>query len=148
MDAERARAYLLKLPHVVETVQWGNNLVFWAGDKAIGGKMFALINLDGDGLVISFAAEAERAAELREQDGLVPAPYFARLGWVAAERWDALRGAAWEEVLRGAYEVVFGKLTRRIREVLAMPVKERERLIAARRKELAAKAARSKKLEA
>src|ERR1700712_4622216 len=46
MDAERARAFLLKLPHVVETRQWGDNLVFWVGDKAIGGKMFALLNLD------------------------------------------------------------------------------------------------------
>ena len=39
MDAERLRAYLLTLPHVAETMQWGANLVFWAGDKAIGGKM-------------------------------------------------------------------------------------------------------------
>ena len=49
MDAERLRAYLLALPHVVETMQWGANLVFWVGDKAIGGKMFALINLDDPG---------------------------------------------------------------------------------------------------
>src|ERR1035437_9571719 len=46
MDAERLRAYLLTLPHVVETMQWGANLVFWVGDKAIGGKMFAVIDLD------------------------------------------------------------------------------------------------------
>jgi hypothetical protein len=31
MDAERVREYLLRLPHVVETMQWGANLVFgWA----------------------------------------------------------------------------------------------------------------------
>src|SRR5271168_1794039 len=48
MDAERAREYLLRLPHVVETMQWGANLVFWVGDKAIGGKMFAVLNLDDD----------------------------------------------------------------------------------------------------
>ena len=41
MDSESARAFLLRLPHVEETLQWGNNLVFWVGDKAIGGKMFA-----------------------------------------------------------------------------------------------------------
>ena len=35
MDSERLRAYLLTLPHVVETMQWGANLVFWVGDKAI-----------------------------------------------------------------------------------------------------------------
>jgi hypothetical protein len=37
MDVERLREYLLRLPHVVETMQWGANLVFWVGDKAIGG---------------------------------------------------------------------------------------------------------------
>ena len=42
MDAERLREYLLRLPNVVETMQWGANLVFWVGDKAIGGKMFAV----------------------------------------------------------------------------------------------------------
>ena len=59
IDAERIRAYLLTLPHAVETMQWGANLVFWVGDKTIGGKMFALVNLDGDGkAVISYAAGA------------------------------------------------------------------------------------------
>jgi hypothetical protein len=37
MDAERAREFLRKLPLVEETMQWGNNLVFWVGDKAVGG---------------------------------------------------------------------------------------------------------------
>jgi predicted DNA-binding protein (MmcQ/YjbR family) len=46
MDAERLRAFLLTLPHAAETMQWGANLVFWVGDKSIGGKMFTLINLD------------------------------------------------------------------------------------------------------
>ncbi len=46
MDAEKARAFLLKLPHVVETRQWGNNLVFWVGDKTRGGKMFCLLDLE------------------------------------------------------------------------------------------------------
>jgi predicted DNA-binding protein (MmcQ/YjbR family) len=45
MDAESTRAFLLKLPFVEETLQWGNNLVFWVSDKAVGGKMFALIDL-------------------------------------------------------------------------------------------------------
>ena len=45
MDAERFRAYLLTLPHVVETAQWGG-LVFWVGDKSIGGKMFVMVPLD------------------------------------------------------------------------------------------------------
>ena len=32
MDAEHLRAFLLDLPHVTETHQWGNNLLYWVGD--------------------------------------------------------------------------------------------------------------------
>jgi len=68
-------------------MQWGANLVFWAGDKAIGGKMFALANLDDDGRgVLSFAAGPERYNELLENEGVIPAPYLARAHWVFFRR--------------------------------------------------------------
>ncbi len=128
MDAESARAFLLRLPSVVETLQWGNNLVFWVGDKAIGGKMFAVINLEGDGrAVMSFAAGAEGAAELLEMDGIVPAPYLARAHWVALERWDALRTRDLEARLRAARAIVEAKLPKRTRDVLAMPAGEQRK---------------------
>lgn len=120
MDAERVRAFLLTLPHVAETLQWGDNLVFWVGDKSIGGKMFALVNLSADANgVISFAAGPERFAELVEQEGLKPAPYLARAYWVAAENWNCLRPAEWQQELHAAHAVVFAKLPKRTREQLA-----------------------------
>jgi predicted DNA-binding protein (MmcQ/YjbR family) len=119
MDAERARAFLLTLPHAAETLQWGDNLVFWVGDKSIGGKMFALINLSPDPRgVISFAAGPERFAELIEVESLKPAPYFARAHWVAAESWSAFRPAEWQTELRNAHAVIFAKLPKRTRETL------------------------------
>jgi predicted DNA-binding protein (MmcQ/YjbR family) len=146
MDAERVRVFLLGLPHVVETMQWGNNLVFWVGDKAIGGKMLALANLDGDGrAVISYAAGPERYAELLEIDGVIPAPYMARIFWVAVERWGVFRHAQWESELRAAYEITFAKLPPRTRAVLAMPVKEQKTLLR-ERKALLAKRAAAKRL--
>ncbi|MGB0123777.1 MAG: MmcQ/YjbR family DNA-binding protein, partial [Silvibacterium sp.] len=64
MNVESLRKFLLSLPHVEETMQWGDNLVFWVGDKAIGGKMFALANLDRDSNgVLSFSAGPERYHE-------------------------------------------------------------------------------------
>jgi len=42
MDAERMRAMLLKLPHVVKTVAWSTYVLFWAADKSIGGQLFAM----------------------------------------------------------------------------------------------------------
>ena len=142
MDAESARTFLLKLPHAVETQQWGDNLVFWVGDKAIGGKMFCLLNLDaGDHGVASYSAGAERYAELVEREGLVPAPYMARIHWVAAERWSAWRNAEWESEFRAAHAITFAKLPQRTRNVLAMPATAREKLIRERKKLLAARAA-------
>jgi len=139
MDAERARAFLLTLPHVAETLQWGDNLVFWVGDKSIGGKMFAVVDLcPGAHGVISFAAGPERFADLIENESLKPAPYLARAHWVAADRWDALRAAEWQAELRNAHAVIFAKLPKRTRDVLAMPAKQRDSLITTRKKKLAA----------
>jgi predicted DNA-binding protein (MmcQ/YjbR family) len=151
MDAERLRAYLLTLPHVVETMQWGANLVFWIGDKAIGGKMFALINLDEPPHpqsaagrkphpLISYAAGPTRYSELLEIEGIIPAPYMARIYWVAAERWDILTPADWHRELLAAHALVLAKLPRKVTASLALPAAEQRRLIAARRKLLAAKA--------
>ena len=35
MDAERVREFLLGLPHVMETVQWGGRLVYWVGIASV-----------------------------------------------------------------------------------------------------------------
>jgi predicted DNA-binding protein (MmcQ/YjbR family) len=140
MDAESLRAFLLSLPDVCETMQWGDNLVYWVADKAIGGKMFALASLEPDhGAVLSFAAGPERFGELVEIEGVFPAPYFARAHWVAVERWNTLPAAELKELLRHARALVCEKLPPRTKAVLAMAPAERKKLIAARRKLLAGK---------
>ena len=140
MDVERARAFLLGLPHVVETMQWGDNLVFWVGDKAVGGKMFCLLNLDaGAQGVVSYPAGPERFAELVEVEGMKPAPYMARIHWVAAERWDVLRNVEWEQELRAAHGITLGKLPAKVLAVLALPERARAKLVKERREVLAAK---------
>ena len=147
MDAERIRTFLLTLTHTVETRQWGNNLVFWVADKTIGGKMFALINLDdpGDRLsqtVIAFATHPDRFHELLEIEGIIPAPYLARAHWVALQHWNVLRKPDLEDLLRAAHAVVHDKLPKRTKDVLAMPPTQRKRLITERKKLAAAKAAK------
>ena len=138
MDVEKARTFLLGLPHVVETMQWGDNLVFWVGDKAVGGKMFCLLDLQaGVHGVVSYSAGPERFAELVEVEGMKPAPYMARIHWVAAERWDVLRNAEWERELRAAHAITLGKLPKGVRAVLDLPERARAKVIAERRKVLA-----------
>ena len=151
MDIERIRSYLLSLPHVLETAQWGG-LVFWVGDKAIGGKMFAMMRLDQDesrersekARVISYLVGPERYPELLEVDGIFPAPYVARIFWVAVSGWNVFRKAEWERELSAAHALTLAKLPPKVRAALGLPAAEQKRLIAERRKLQAAKTAKER----
>jgi predicted DNA-binding protein (MmcQ/YjbR family) len=119
-------------------MQWGDNLVYWVADKAIGGKMFALVSLEPDhGAVLSFAAGPVRFPELLEIDGVFPAPYLARAHWVAVERWDTLPAPEVKELLQAARDLVIQKLGARTRELLAKTTAEKRKLIAERKKLIA-----------
>ncbi|HVZ83004.1 MAG TPA: MmcQ/YjbR family DNA-binding protein [Terracidiphilus sp.] len=140
MDNERIRAICMALPHVKETVNWGHHLVYWAGDRDLGGKMFAMTDLDGIGTgVLWFHCGAERFHELLEIEGIIPAPYLARAHWVTMERWDVLRPRQVEDELRRAYDLVFARLPKRMKTMLALPEKERARLIREQKKKMQAK---------
>ena len=120
MDAERASAFLRSLPNVVEThsqsKQWGTKLVFRIGDQSIGGKMFSQIDFLDDGrAVLSFASDPEKFDQLTARDGVAPAPYRARLHWVALNRWDAIRDSELKELLRAALRIVLAKLPKSVR---------------------------------
>ena len=144
MDNERIRALCMALPHVTETVNWGHRLVYWAGDRDTGGKMFAMTDLDGTGTgVLWFHAGAERFHELVEREGILPAPYMARAFWVTVERWDVLKPREIEEELKRAHTLILEKLPKRTKAALAMPQKERTKLIRDRKK--VPKTARQKK---
>jgi predicted DNA-binding protein (MmcQ/YjbR family) len=135
MDNERIREICMALPNVSETVNWGHHLVYWVGDRDIGGKMFAMTDLDGSGTgVLWFHCGAERFHELLENEGIMASPYLAKAGWVTVERWDALRPRQIEEELRRAHSLIFEKLPKRTKTVLAMPEKERKKLIRERKK--------------
>jgi len=140
MDNERIREICLALPHATETVNWGHHLVYWAGHRDIGGKMFAMTDLDGTGTgVLWFHCGQERFHELLEIEGIVASPYLAKAHWVTVERWDVLRPREIENELKRAYESIFAKLPARTKAVLAMPDKERAKVIRKRKKAPAAR---------
>ena len=142
MDNETIRSMCLKLPHVTETLNWGPPVVYWAGDRDIGGKMFAMTDLDGTGTgVLWFHAGAERFHELLEVEGMLPAPHLARAHWVAVERWDVLRPREIEDELRKAHGLIYAKLPKRTQALLELPDGERQQAIRERKAALAAKAA-------
>ena len=135
MDNERIREICLSLPHAAETLNWGHHLVYWVGDRDIGGKMFAMTDVDGTGRgVLWFHCGAERFYELLEVDGIFAAPHLARAHWVAVERWDVLRPRQVEEELRQAHQLIYNKLPKRTKDVLSLPEKERAKIIRERKK--------------
>ena len=113
MKFEWLRRFCTGLPHATEAVQWEDNLVF-----KIGGKMFAIAALEPGRVWLSFKCNPEDFAELTERNGIVPAPYLARTGWVALENADALTVPELEMYLRRAYQIVRAKLPRKIRSDL------------------------------
>jgi len=141
MDNESIRSICLGLPHAVETLNWGHHLVYFVGDREIGGKMFAMTDLDGTGVgVLWFHCGAERFYELLEREGICASPYLAKAHWVTLERWDALRPREIEQELARAHALIYEKLPKRTKTVLGLPEKERAKLIHERKKTLAARA--------
>jgi len=124
MDAETTRGYLSSLPFVVESVsettRWGDKLVFRVGDQSIGGKMFSQIDFEEDGrAILSFATDPERFEELCEGDGVIQAPYRARLHWIALQRWNAFSDAELKKLLRDAIAITFAKLPKKTRDLVS-----------------------------
>jgi hypothetical protein len=98
--------------------------------------------------VLSFAAGPERYAELVELEGIVPAPYMARIYWVALERWNALRPAELQQHLSAAHALVYARLPRQAKNALALPAAELRQLLTTRRKLLAERASAGKQAKA
>lgn len=98
------------LPHVTESVQWGDNLVF-----KVAGKIFAIAALEPAEIRLSFKCTPDDFAELTERPGIVPAPYLARAHWVALESEDALPAAELKKRLKESYDLVVAKLPRKAR---------------------------------
>ncbi|MBI3404470.1 MAG: MmcQ/YjbR family DNA-binding protein [Acidobacteria bacterium] len=115
MNHESVREFCLDLPHAIERVQWGNDLLF-----CVGGKMFAVIPLGGPAPhQLTFKCTPEEFVELTEREGIEPAPYVARYHWVALRRFDVFPAAELQRLLRDSYQMVFDKLPKSVKENLA-----------------------------
>jgi predicted DNA-binding protein (MmcQ/YjbR family) len=114
MDLETIRRYCLRLPHVTEQVQWGDNLVF-----KVGGKMFLVASLVPGKHALSLKVGPEQYEQLQEIDGVEPAPYLARAKWLALRQLSLLRDQELRRLIRDAHALVFQSLPRTRREELA-----------------------------
>ena len=113
MDVHDIRATCQSFPHVTETQQWTDHLVFKIGDKS-----FAITTLEPTDKLCSIKCSPEVFAEVIERPGVIPAPYLARSHWVAVEDADALPAKELRALLRQAYDLVLAKLPKKTRVAL------------------------------
>ncbi len=112
MTNESIRHHCLGLPHVTEVVQWESHLLF-----KIGGKMFAMIDLDGHRC--SLRCAPDRYAELVEMPDIVPASHnMWKYHWATLETLTALPEREFRELLKAAYEIVRAGLPKGVRDSL------------------------------
>jgi len=109
MNIEKAKALCRSLPGATEDIKWGADLVF-----SVGEKMFAVTGDCSAAGGISFKVDDDRFLELTDRNGIVPAPYLARAKWVLIEDVKAVSDAEAAALLQRSYELVFGKLTKKL----------------------------------
>ncbi|RPJ71487.1 MAG: MmcQ/YjbR family DNA-binding protein [Acidobacteria bacterium] len=112
MTNDSIREHCLSLPHATETVQWEDHLLF-----KVGGKMFAIIELDGHSC--AFKCTADSYAELVEIEDIGPSSHnMWKYHWVTTETLTALPDRQFKELLTASYELVRAGLPRRVRAEL------------------------------
>jgi predicted DNA-binding protein (MmcQ/YjbR family) len=112
MDIEACRKICKSLPGTTEDIKWGNDLCF-----SVGGKMFFVISLTSPH-TFSFKVSDEDFDEMSTREGFIPAPYLARAKWVYAEQPSKVKIKEGEKYIKGSYELIKAKLTKKMRESL------------------------------
>jgi len=113
--AQRAgfEAFVLSLPGVVVVRQWRDDSV-----AKVGGKIFALLDADPGEVWLKVSDMAFEL--LTELEGIRPAPYFARAGWVAIAPSSPLTTSEMQAYIVEAHRLVASKLSRRLRAELGL----------------------------
>ena len=112
MTNESIRNHCLGLPHATEVVQWESHLLF-----KVGGKMFAMIDLDGHSC--SLRAAPDDYADLVEMTDIVPTSHnMWKYHWVTLESLTALPEREFKALLKKAYEIVRAGLPKGVKDAL------------------------------
>ncbi|RFB75547.1 MmcQ/YjbR family DNA-binding protein [Methylovirgula sp. 4M-Z18] len=102
------------LPGATKVVQWGGMHVW-----KVGGKMFSVADGTVKGHVAPWFKASDRLRPmLLERDGVVPAPYLARAGWVALTEPKAMKDQDLAAYLKDAHRTIAAKLPKKQRAAL------------------------------
>lgn len=113
MTRDAIRSFCMALPHVTERFQFHHSAF------QIGGKTFAMLNLEVEGYPLCFKCTAEDFAELVELPGILQAPYMARGQWVVIGDWDTLPANELKAWLTKSRAIMLGKLSKKLQAELA-----------------------------
>lgn len=108
----RIAAYCLSLPGATSDIKWEDMLTF-----CIGGKIFAGMKCD-EPHAVGFKCDDLEFERLTKLEGIIPAPYSARFGWVRVVRDGALPRARLERLIRRSYDLVRSGLPARVQRAL------------------------------
>jgi predicted DNA-binding protein (MmcQ/YjbR family) len=111
------QAHAQGLPACTVDTKWGADRCY-----SVGGKMFAVFGLDGQGKAQSccFKVDDERFLELTGLPGIIPAPYLARHHWVALRPGLTLPMGEIRALLTRSHALVAAKLTAKLRRQLGI----------------------------
>jgi predicted DNA-binding protein (MmcQ/YjbR family) len=114
MNIEELREYCLSKLGATECFPFDEvTLVF-----KVGGKMFALTNLDGE-LSINLKCNPEKAIELREKYPAVkPGYHMNKKLWNTVEMNDSVKDSFIKEWIDDSYQLVFDGLTKKDKELI------------------------------
>ena len=113
MFIEDLQTICRQLPGVKEDIKWDNHLCFSVYDK-----MFLIVGLDQIPTTASFKVPEEEFEFISTQEYFKPAQYLARHNWVWIENIVILNHFEWETYIRQSYDLVKGKLPKKIQKEL------------------------------
>jgi predicted DNA-binding protein (MmcQ/YjbR family) len=93
------------LPHAHHVVQWGGAHVWKVGGTK--GKVFAIAWPEKEGMLVTFKVTPLAYDILKQQDGLIPAPYLASRGmtWIQRVTKASMDDAALKDYLRESHKL-------------------------------------------
>lgn len=112
MNVAQLKARCTKFAGASETLHGApsNILVY-----AVGAKTFAYFKTsEPERWRFSMRVTPDRFLELTDRPGIIPAPYLARAKWVRVDDLKTLSDVEAKELLTRSYELVFGKLTKKL----------------------------------
>jgi predicted DNA-binding protein (MmcQ/YjbR family) len=123
MNAAELRDQCLSLPGAEETFPFGERTSVFK----VGGKMFALSQLDADSLRVSVKCEPQLAEALRDtHPEVIPGYHLNKKHWNTVIIGGGLADDAVREMIEDSYDLVVSKLPAAERRALGWPGDESE----------------------